>query len=995
MSVSVPRNLALSLPAGLPAVPHVPLRTFALVVLGALAAAGVLWSSAREALAQSQPDPQFSHYALEITFYPQQYRLSGQATITYVNEGPEALPAILFWLLPNYEREPNPYLDPLVRDGGYPQGFDPAWMRILSVTDGEGNRLRYRLREGPALFQEYSRRETLLHVALPEPLEPGARFTIRIEFSTRFPLSTRGDQSRYRDTFVWRFGWYPLALPASEVLAVLEGDPPTPTEGGPERFVLPAALQEVTITVPRGYQVAIGADHQEVIAETEETVTVHAISASPVRSVPLVLGKDYRVYEFPYAEVPIRVYYLPGHEASARLIASYAVESLRYYQERWGKYPRRRLLIVETASVKAGFAGAAADALILLNQTFFGEKDMGVPGLVDRFLDFLIAHEVAHQWWGVGVGVDWNAENVLSEGLAQYFSITYFEEKYGAFGPNVFRIEREGILERFFQARFGYLNLREHLQGELPYLDTVRNRFDEAIIKPQKDVEFAQLGGQRFYTKGYMMLRALRGLLGERAMDELLRRAYRQSLYRILSAERFEALAQEVSGMGPPLEEFFANAFYRDGEEGRAPYADYAIENVETRKRPEGGYEHRVYLVRKGELKLPLVVQVRDVEGNVQSRSWELADQAVRRRTTFLFETDRPLASVELDPERWVPDVYRLDNSYVLEDLSFLNRKLRFLAMGENDLPLDAYLIRFDPISRVLEGGFLLDHRWWISPAGGFGAFLKDLGRGSSLQAVASWSEAGLIGQILYTRTFFSYPKLGWVGRFWEPTDRLELSLLRRPDSTGDPELDERIGATGRMAQVLGIRWVHRESLRRLQGWWISLLNDPDAFLRVEVGGWKALRLGPGIVGEVQVRFGWGEGSLGTFQFDLASLAAFDRASGYPYIGPVRLLGTVGVTYLIQQDLNYNVLNFAALHDVRDRVFLSFGDTWDSLDELQEVGIGSDLKLQIGFEVIFNGSTLGGLFPWEARLGIVYPLRPVAEDERQIKYYYRISTPFF
>lgn len=959
----------------------------------AVALLSALGAPATRVHAQPQPPAttSYSHYALEVALSPNRHRLEGRLTIDYVNDSAEAIPAVFFLLLPNYDREPNPYLDPLVRDSGYPQGFDPASLRILSVTDAQGAKLRYELQEGPAIFQTYSLKDALLRVELPRPLPPGETVTLVIRFSTRFPLTTRGDQGRYRDTFTWRFGWYPIAVPAAELVRGEYLAPERPYY----RLALPSALQEVTITVPKDYQVAVGADHQEVIAETEETVTVHAISATPVRSVPLVIGKEYRVYEFPYAEVPILVYYLPGHEAAARLIASYAVESLRYYEERWGKYPRRRLVIAETASVKAGFAGAAADALILLNQTFFGEKDLGVPGLVDRFLDFLIAHEVAHQWWGVGIGVDWNAENVLSEGLAQYFSITYFEDKYGAFGPNVFRIEREGILERFFQARFGFLNLREHLEGELPYVNAVRNRFDEAILKPQKDVEFANFSAERIYNKGYMMLRALRGLLGEGAMDELLRAAYERFLYRAITAEEFEALAQEVSGMGAPLREFFENAFRRDGEGGRAPYADYAIADVETKKRPDGSYEHLVFLERKGELRLPLLVQATDVDGNVQSRSWKLEEQQEEKRTVMLFETDRPLAEVELDPERLVPDVYRLDNSYVLEDLSFLNRKLRFVPTGENDLPLDAYLIRFDPINRVLEGGYLMDHRWWLGLESAVGAFVKDFGRGSSLQALAAWSEVGLVGEVRYSQTFFSYPQLGLLGRFWEPTDRLELSLLRRPDSTGDPELDETIGATGRMAQVLGITWVHQEGLRQLMGWWVSLLDDPDAFLRVEVGGWKAQQILPGIVGEVQLRFGWGEGSLGIFQFDLAQLTAFREAAGYPYIGPVRLAGSVGVTALVQRDLNYNVLNFAALHDVRDRVFLAFGDTWTSLDELNETGLWPDLKLQVGFELILSGSTLGGLFPWEVRLGLVYPLRPVAEEERKIQHYYRISTPFF
>ncbi|OGF52776.1 MAG: hypothetical protein A2Z21_00285, partial [Candidatus Fraserbacteria bacterium RBG_16_55_9] len=754
---------------------------------------------------------------------------------------------------------------------------------------------------------------------------------------------------------------------------------------------------DLTLTLPREYQAALGADHQEDVQEAEtekgggKEKTIHALSAVPVRSVPLSLGPNFRVYEFPDSESPIAVYYLPGHEASARLIASYAVESLDYYRKRWGEYPHRRLVIAETPSTRASFSGAAGDVLTLLNQQFFSEKDLAVPGLINRLLDYIIAHEVAHQWWGIGIGSDFNAENILSESLAQYFSITYFEEKYGASGPNVFQLERDGLLEKFVESQFGYINLREHMQGELPYMLAVKDQFDEAIVKPQQDVRFINNSAERLYNKGYLMLRALRGILGQETMDRLLVASYDRFLRQTATVEGFEALAQATSAQD--LEDFFQKAFHSDGEEeGRAPYADYGVDRVDSHRKIDGKYEHMVYLFHRGELRMPVEVVARDRTGEDQKQIWKVEDQT-EDHFVMVFDTANSLAQVQIDPESWVPDVDRLNNYYVLDDSSLFNRKVQFLATGENALPLDSYLIRFNPFSQLIEGGYLLDHRWVLGA--GFAGFVKDLGRGSSVGAlVGLLVDRGLIGQLSWQKMFFSNPELGILGQYWEATDQLEVSLLRRPDATGLPSLDKELGATGRMANVVSVSWVHQESLTQRMAWWASILNDPAAFTRLEIGGIKSYRLAPDIHLDARLSFGWSQGSLGIFHFDLRQLSSFDKVPAYPYVGNVRLLGQVDLNLPFQREMGYNLLNVAMLQDIDERIFLRFGNTWDSLDRV-DLGNVDALKLEIGFEMTLSGPTLGGLFPWQLTVGVTYPLSPILGGERQIKQYIGLSTPFF
>jgi aminopeptidase N len=159
------------------------------------------------------------------------------------------------------------------------------------------------------------------------------------------------------------------------------------------------------------------------------------------------------------------------------------------------------------------------------------------PANFDDFPEFFLAHELAHQWWGQGVGWQNYHEQWLSEGFAQYFAALYAERRRGAetFG-NVIRSMSRWALETSDQGPV-YLGYRlGHLRND--------GRVMRALV----------------YNKGAMVLHMLRRLVGDEAFFRSLRRFYDEHRFRKAGTD---ALRQAFTAeTGRDLTRFFEEWIY-------------------------------------------------------------------------------------------------------------------------------------------------------------------------------------------------------------------------------------------------------------------------------------------------------------------------------------------------------------------------------------------------------------------------------------------------
>lgn len=447
------------------------------------------------------------------------------------------------------------------------------------MTDQQGQPLRFRLEAMPPFLWTFSLDDTILRVELPQPLAPGERTVLQIGFESKFAHTAwtdgglGGDGVFYQGVYLWRFGWHPIAVPSHMIEQ--------------EQFILPAAYYEVEVRLPSDFTIVSGAEQEEIVAQGDGWKSVRLTSSVPMRSMLLLFGKELEHYRLHHRDVVIDSYYLLGGESYGRLAAAYAAEVLDFYTKHLGSYSYKRLAIAERpAPGLYGFIGTATDGIIVLGSSAYRLKDIPVPGFLDRNLELLIAHELAHLWWGLGIGSDWNAEGWLTEAFAHYFAFTYFEAKYSAFEPNLFNHLGQGLLEQLLKSQVGFLNARRHTL-ELPYLEVFRYHFDEAIVKPYKRVEYLNASDERIYNKGYLVLRALEGLLGRETFFAVLREAYHRYHHKIITTEAFRAVAEEISGRD--LKGFFDQWLYG------ASFFDVAVERFTSQRTPDG-YETTVFL---------------------------------------------------------------------------------------------------------------------------------------------------------------------------------------------------------------------------------------------------------------------------------------------------------------------------------------------------------------------------------------------------------------
>ncbi len=215
-----------------------------------------------------------------------------------------------------------------------------------------------------------------------------------------------------------------------------------------------------------------------------------------------------------------------------------AAPALAFFSETIAPYPYEKLALIIGAT---RFGGMENSSAIVFTSTLFDSrgsekmsKRFGIPARTED----VVAHEIAHQWFGDSVTESTWADLWLSEGFATYFA-GLFIEKYD--GEEAFRDYLRAAAERYF-------------------------RFEQQRNTPIHDTEtqdLMRLLNENNYQKGAWVLHMLRKRLGDEVFFRGLRDYYNAHAQANATTEDLRAAFEKTSGQN--LHEFFARWVYGTG----------------------------------------------------------------------------------------------------------------------------------------------------------------------------------------------------------------------------------------------------------------------------------------------------------------------------------------------------------------------------------------------------------------------------------------------
>jgi hypothetical protein len=167
------------------------------------------------------------------------------------------------------------------------------------------------------------------------------------------------------------------------------------------------------------------------------------------------------------------------------------------------------------------------------------------------FSDLMVAHEVAHQWWGNVVIISSYQDEWLTEALANYSALLWLEKKNGTKAV-------DAILDDFRARLLAKDDQGRTLEAAGPIVWGVRLE-SSGIPDAWRAIT---------YEKGAWIFHMLRRRLGDERFLKMLAELRRRYEFRVVTTEEFRALAAEFLPPRSPsdtIDSFFDNWVYSTG----------------------------------------------------------------------------------------------------------------------------------------------------------------------------------------------------------------------------------------------------------------------------------------------------------------------------------------------------------------------------------------------------------------------------------------------
>ncbi len=474
--------------------------------------------------------------------------------------------------------------------------FDAAELDINAVRVGAGG-----AGGEPASFESCDGK---LRIALPRALGAGEEIEIAIDYAgqPRRGLYFVGPDPEYpnKPRQAWTQGededsryWfpcydYPNNRTTSEIVATV-----------PEQFT----------AISNGALVGTSSD------ATAKTRTFHWRHDVPHSAYLITLAAgEFAMIEERAGSVPVTYYVAPGREDDARRAFGNTPKMIQFFERVIGvPYPYAKYAQVAVSDfIFGGMENTSATT-----QTDSTLHDARAH--LDFKSDPLVAHELAHQWWGDLLTCrDW-AHAWLNEGFATYFEALWCEENLGAdeFAWNV-RQDREG------------------------YLDEDANHYRRAIVCNRYRTPI-ELFDRHLYEKGSLVLHMMRRVSGDDLFFKSLNLYCTRHRGANVITQDLQRAFEDTTGRN--LDFFFDQWVYKEGHpeiEVSSGFDDKKKLLSVTVKQT-----HKTGDTIVSAFSFPVTIALMDADGRETRHRVEIKD----REQVFNFVMDKAPKAVRFDPE--------------------------------------------------------------------------------------------------------------------------------------------------------------------------------------------------------------------------------------------------------------------------------------------------------------------------------------------------------
>jgi aminopeptidase N len=287
------------------------------------------------------------------------------------------------------------------------------------------------------------------------------------------------------------------------------------------------ASLEFIITAPKHYSIVSNGIQIEERLLADSTKLTHWKEDTPLPTKVMVIGAaDFAVSDAGYAgNIPVTSWIYTEDKEKGFYDYAKAKDILQYFDNYIGPYGYKKLANVQSKTKFGGMENAGA--------IFYYEQSVTGKGTIED----LLAHEIAHQWFGDMV-TETNFKHIwLSEGFATYFTDIYLESKYG----------RDSMNHRLAAARDKIIDFAAGSRS--------------AVVDTSSD--YMALLNANSYQKGGWILHMLRNTVGDAVFRQVIREYYKKFAGKNASSEDFVAVAENISRKN--LKPFFTQWLYQPG----------------------------------------------------------------------------------------------------------------------------------------------------------------------------------------------------------------------------------------------------------------------------------------------------------------------------------------------------------------------------------------------------------------------------------------------